>query len=427
MASLVLISAMLLPQAIGFISPAAPDSNLRPTSNPLTVWFDGPFQLTLAYPPTYEFNVAAKTAPGLSLTNLHWDFGDGATLDVPFSGQSQVSDVRNHAYSTQTNVCVTVTAYDNAGNVATVSQPLLPNYDFTINATQAAQNVTPGASATYNVAVGPWPLACGGGVSVGLSISSTPPAGITWTLNPSSGNTPFASTLQVQTSITTPKGSYTISIVGNSANLAHTTTVSLLVYVPYFTLSALPNSLYVPSQPNTQPSQMNTTTITVQSFNGFNSPVTLSVSSVPDGMTASFLSPTITPPTNGEVASVLTLTTPCSVTPGSYAITVQGTGGGITKHVDVYISVTACVAQSFDIVWWLLGGIASFLLLIPFLFILLKRQKAVHGPSTIPAAVVPVASVPPPMPCPVCGRLMRPVELRWYCDFCQRYIWIHPD
>jgi hypothetical protein len=31
------------------------------------------------------------------------------------------------------------------------------------------------------------------------------------------------------------------------------------------------------------------------------------------------------------------------------------------------------------------------------------------------------------MPCPVCGNPMRPVELRWYCDLCQRYVWIHPQ
>jgi hypothetical protein len=42
--------------------------------------------------------------------------------------------------------------------------------------------------------------------------------------------------------------------------------------------------------------------------------------------------------------------------------------------------------------------------------------------------VIPSAPPSPvPMPCPVCGNPMRPVELRWYCDMCQRYVWIHPE
>ena len=203
---LVLISAIFLPAAMGHISPTTPSSHLQ-AANPLTVWFNGAFQLTLAYPPAYEFNVAAKTASGLWITSLHWDFGDGATRDVPFSAQSQVSDIEDHQYSSQGNFCVTVTAYDSAGNMASVSQTLMTNYDFTLTATPATQNVTPGASASYNVVVGQWPLACGSGVSVSLAVSSPAPQGVTWTLNPSSGKTPFTSTLQVQTSATTPTGS----------------------------------------------------------------------------------------------------------------------------------------------------------------------------------------------------------------------------
>lgn len=110
-ALLVLISAIFLPAAMGYISPTTTSSHLQAT-NPLTVWFNGAFQLTLAYPPAYEFNVAANTASGLWITSLHWDFGDGATRDVSFSGQSQVSDIEDHQYSSQGNFCVTVTAYD---------------------------------------------------------------------------------------------------------------------------------------------------------------------------------------------------------------------------------------------------------------------------------------------------------------------------
>ena len=86
------------------------------TDQPLQVWFDGPPQLTILYPTFFEFNVAAETSTGLWITWLHWDFGDGSTLDVPFSAQSYVSDLRYHQYTQPGTYTVTVTAYDNMGN-----------------------------------------------------------------------------------------------------------------------------------------------------------------------------------------------------------------------------------------------------------------------------------------------------------------------
>src|SRR5208337_4933584 len=55
--------------------------------------------LTQYSPQTYSFGVTAKTSPGLTITKLTWQFGDGVTKDVPYSAQSQVSEVLYHAYS----------------------------------------------------------------------------------------------------------------------------------------------------------------------------------------------------------------------------------------------------------------------------------------------------------------------------------------
>ena len=215
--------------------------------------------------------------------------------------------------------------------------------------------------------------------------------------------------------------------------------MTLVVGQPYFVLSAAPSSLFIPPQPNAQPGVMNTTTVTVQSFNGFNSPVTLSESGLPSGMTASFLSTTITPPPNGQVSTQLTFTTPCSVAPGSYVIVIQGTDGGLTRQVNVNLTVASCsTAQGFGgfgfWTWFIIGTLGS-LILLPIFLILFYRPRPVLPPAAVPMAVpapVPVATIPPPpaiaaLPCPVCGNPLRPVELRWYCDFCQRYVWIHPN
>lgn len=388
----------------------------------LQVWFDAAPQLTTAYPPAYVFNVAAKTASGLWITSLHWDFGDGATLDVPFSGQSQVSDIRAHQYAAQANYCVSVTAYDSAGNTAAVSQSLMPNFDFTLTATPTSQSVVPGGSVTYNVAVGSSASACGSPVSVSLVVSSPPPQGVMWTLNPSSGQTPFTSTLQVQTSTTTPNGTYTISVIGSSSSLVHTATVTLVTLVavtPAFTLSVAPSSLFVPTQPTSQPGRTNTTTILVQSLNGFNNAVSLTASGNPNGMSLAYSLPSVTPPPNGQAMSVLTIVTPCSVSPGSYAITVQGNGGGIVRQVTINVNVGACSAE-LNIIPFILLGLIGLLVLLPLIFIFTRTPTAAVGPAPIPIAI------PQVVPCPICGNPLSPADGKWYCATCHRRIWITP-
>ena len=407
---------MLLPLCAASASAYGLGSSFGPANAPvLQVWFDAAPQLTTAYPPAYIFNVAAKTATGLWITSLHWDFGDGATLDVPFSGQSQVSDIRAHEYATQANYCVSVTAYDSAGNNATTSQSLMPNFDFTLAATPTSQSVVPGGSVTYNVAVGSSASACGSPVSVSLAVSSAPPQGVMWTLTPSSGQTPFSSTLQVQTSPTTPNGTYTISIIGSSSSFVHTATVTLVAVTPSFTLSVAPSSIFVPTQPNNQPGRTNTTTVLVQSLNGFNNGVALTASNVPNGMALTFTLPSIMPPPNGQVTSVLMITTPCGVTPGSYAITIQGNGGGTVRQITLNVSVSACSAE-LNIIPFILAGIVGLLVLLPLVFIFTRPRAA---------AVVP-AAVPQIVPCPICGNPLALIDDRWYCANCHRRIWITP-
>jgi len=87
------------------------------TSNgQLTVVFNS-VQLDTISPQAYAFGVAAQALQGFTITRLHWDFGDGVSLDVPYCCQSQVSEVRYHAYQQPGTYTVTVTAYDSGGNM----------------------------------------------------------------------------------------------------------------------------------------------------------------------------------------------------------------------------------------------------------------------------------------------------------------------
>jgi hypothetical protein len=85
------------------------------TSGSLQVVFNS-VQVDSTPPQSYSFGVNAKTAPGNWITRLHWEFGDGSFLDVPYCCQSQVSEVQNHAYAQQGSYTVAVVAFDNVGN-----------------------------------------------------------------------------------------------------------------------------------------------------------------------------------------------------------------------------------------------------------------------------------------------------------------------
>jgi PKD repeat protein len=85
------------------------------TGGPLTVNFNS-VQLDTSSPQAYAFGVVATAAQGFSITRLHWEFGDGIFLDVPYCCHSQVSEVRYHAYQQPGTYTVLVVAYDSGGN-----------------------------------------------------------------------------------------------------------------------------------------------------------------------------------------------------------------------------------------------------------------------------------------------------------------------
>ncbi len=101
---------------------------------------------------------------------------------------------------------------------------------------------------------------------------------------------------------------------------------------PDFTISANPTSVSV------QQGNSGTSTITTTALNGFNNAITLSATGQPAGVTVTFSVNPIPAPGNGS--SIMTMAVGASVTPGTYPITVTGTGGGITHTTTVNLTVT---------------------------------------------------------------------------------------
>jgi hypothetical protein len=85
-----------------------------------------------------------------------------------------------------------------------------------------------------------------------------------------------------------------------------------------------------------------TYTVTVTSYSGFNLPVTLGVSGLPSGATATFNPQSPQPPPNGAAQSTLTVTVPISTPIGTYALNITGTDTSsppMTKWVIVTLNV----------------------------------------------------------------------------------------
>jgi chitinase len=104
---------------------------------------------------------------------------------------------------------------------------------------------------------------------------------------------------------------------------------------PSFSLSASPSSLSVAQGGS------GTSTITVASSEGFDSPVTLGVSGLPAGVTAVLSSSSVTPPVDGSATATLTLTASSSATAGSATVTITGSSGSLTTTTTVAFAVSS--------------------------------------------------------------------------------------
>jgi len=87
-------------------------------------------------------------------------------------------------------------------------------------------------------------------------------------------------------------------------------------------------------------------TATVTPSGGFTGPVSLSLSALPTGASATF-NPNPVP--NGSGTSTLSITTSASTPAGSYLLTITGTSGGLTHSTTVTLVVNAASSPNFSI------------------------------------------------------------------------------
>lgn len=187
--------------------------------------------------------------------------------------------------------------------------------DFALKATAAT--ATPGSSASSTITVVP---KNGFTSAVDLGVSGLP-AGTTASFSTTPATS--SSTLTLQTSSATPAGTYQVQVTGTVGTLSHVATVQLAV--TDFALSA--------SAANVVQGTGATSTVTIASQSGFASPVSLSVSGLPAGTTATF------DPNPATTSSTLTLQTSSASLLGTYQVQVSGVAGSLTRNCTLPLAV----------------------------------------------------------------------------------------
>lgn len=160
--------------------------------------------------------------------------------------------------------------------------------------------------------------------AVNLSVSGLP-SGVTasFSTNPT---TSYYNPVTFNVGSTVPVGQYPLTITGTSGSVTQTATLTLTVGVPSFTLSAY--SITV-GQGHTS-----STSVYVNTVNGFNGAVTLSVSGLPSGVTASFSTNSTT-----SYYDQVTFNVGSTVPVGQYPLTITGTSGSVTQTTTLTLTV----------------------------------------------------------------------------------------
>ncbi len=196
--------------------------------------------------------------------------------------------------------------------------------DFSLGVTPASRQVPQGGSTSWTATVTPQSGFTG---TVNLGVSGLP-AGVTATFSVpvlTSGD----STLNVTVSNSVVPGTYPFTISGTSGTLTHSVNVSLEVQAAgNYTVTVTPASRKVFQGGHTS------WTVTVTPQNGFTDPVTLGVSGLPSGVTASFSVPVLT---SGN--STLKVVVGAGVSPGTYPFTITGVSGAITHSANASLIV----------------------------------------------------------------------------------------
>lgn len=167
-----------------------------------------------------------------------------------------------------------------------------------------------------------------------ISLSATgQPAGVTVTFSPTSITRAGSSTMTIAVASSAAVGTYHLRVAGTSGSITEVVTVTLAVTKapPQYTITASPTSISVAR------GSSGTSTITTAISGGFDSAISLSATGYPIGVTLTFSPKTIAAPGAGK--STIKVTVDKKVALGSHTITINATGAGLPKVIQVTLDV----------------------------------------------------------------------------------------
>ena len=227
--------------------------------------------------------------------------------------------------------------YGRAGACVNATPNGTPTPDFGISCSPSSLGVLQGGSGstTCNVA-----STDGFNGAVVLSCNNLP-AGVTCSYSPNPVTPPADgstnSTLIISVSSSTAPGTFAIQAQGTSGALTRTAGITLTVTappVPDYSFTCSPTSLSIPQGGS------GTSSCVVVSTNGFSSPVTLDCTGLPTGISCAYSPAAVTPPPNGSITSTVTVSAVSTTTVAGYAYQGVALSQGITRAVNMFVTVT---------------------------------------------------------------------------------------
>jgi hypothetical protein len=133
----------------------------------------------------------------------------------------------------------------------------------------------------------------------------------------------------------------TITVTGAADSLSHTATASLAItpaVVADFTITATPNSISLPSGGSSR-----SLSVTTAAVNGFTDPVTVSLSGLPAGVTATPASLSLTP---GQLGQFTLTASTAAATASGVAVTVTGAADSLSHTATTSLSIAPAVSNA---------------------------------------------------------------------------------
>jgi hypothetical protein len=263
-------------------------------------------------------------------------------LDLPLTLEYLNTVIRQLPNPTEYHIMVYETL--SHGGDASSLQPFLMRSPVTSASLRAGDSAT----FTINVVPGTSP-----NPTVSFNVSGLP-SGVTPSFSPVTVTGNGATTLTLNSSSAATPGVYPLAVTGSSGGA----TFNLPLILTVNSASADFSVLVSPSSITTVAGDIASFGVIFSTANNYLGNVTLSVSGIPSGASATFSSPTVG---SGNPSSMLTVTTLGTTTPGAYPITISATDGSTKRSSTALLIITslssACIQQLGN--YWVNGTIPT--------------------------------------------------------------------